>query len=291
VNTNTLRLCFVLLMAAAATPSLAGGIGDSVTEFFGQNAVCRNVSTGQTAPVGALGGAASWDCTAAGLLADPGDGVVQFARGLANCAPGANCVIRGQVTGVDGEFAVCRNLTTGASVAVPVAGGTNWDCFAAGFAASRGDQIVHILRGTVPGGPLPTCAIEFEGAGDCPDTQELCGVTFTGGGGCIVAGLGFCYTSGLFGYEVPAGDVLSIELSGDLNTLDVFFASAGPGVGTMTFFDATGAQVDSPIETNGDCSLAMPPTQFLAFSSPVRTIVVEASATDRLFIDSFIVNP
>ncbi len=57
----------------------------------------------------------------------------------------------------------------------------------------------------------------------------------------------------------------------------------------MTFFDANGNQVGSPLQTNGDCRASMPPTHRLSFATPVRSI--EVTTAGDSFIDTFVVNP
>lgn len=140
-----------------------------------------------------------------------------------------------------------------------------------------------------PGGqPLASCTIGFDIG--CPDATAQCGATFSGGNGCVSIGVGSCYSSGAFSYEVDSGQTTTIDLAGDLVELDVFFAGRGGGQGTMTFFDAGGAQVGGPLTTNGDCTGAMPPSQRVSFATPVRRIEV-TSTSGSSFIDTFSVNP
>ena len=42
----------------------------------------------------------------------------------------------------------------------------------------------------------------------------------------------------------------------------------------MRFFDTDNLEVDSPIFSNGDCLVLMPPLQNVVFSRPVRRIKV-----------------
>ncbi|MEE9293479.1 MAG: DUF4215 domain-containing protein [Phycisphaerae bacterium] len=137
--------------------------------------------------------------------------------------------------------------------------------------------------------PLPgPCNITFDGT--CPNMTPLCGADFVGSGGCIFAMLTNCYSSGLRSFKVTAAMPLTINLSGDLLKLRVFFAGQGLGTGTMTFFDISAVQVDSPISTNGNCLvLPMPQKQLVTFSRAVRKIEVIASGT--VWIDDFTVNP
>ncbi len=149
---------------------------------------------------------------------------------------------------------------------------------------------VPTLAGSPAGAqPLPPCTITFDDA--CPNTQLICGARFTGGMGCVVEGLLFCYDTGEFSYKVPAGSRARIRLSGDLNELVVFFAHRGAGtMGTMRFFDINGLQVGQPLRTNGDCGMFMPERQTVTFPTPVRTIDVRAGTAD-VYIDTFEVNP
>ena len=117
---------------------------------------------------------------------------------------------------------------------------------------------------------LPECTITFDTT--CPNAGAECGATFSGGTGCIFAGLGLCYDTGLKSYGVSSVSPLTISLSDDLNSLEVFIAHQGAGVsGTMRFFDAEvgGNEVDAPLMTNGNCLLVMPARQLVFFSVPV----------------------
>jgi hypothetical protein len=142
--------------------------------------------------------------------------------------------------------------------------------------------------GPAPGTPLASCAIDFDSS--CPNAGAQCGATFAGGNGCVSIGVGSCYSSGAFSYELDPGETVSIELGGDLNSLDVFFAARGTGQGTMTFVDADGNQVGTALQTNGNCMGSMPPLQRRNFATPVRTVRVTTTGSPS-FIDDFLVNP
>ena len=75
-----------------------------------------------------------------------------------------------------------------------------------------------------------------------------------------------------------------------MRALSVFFAARGNGQGTMRFFDANGVEVGGPLQTNGDCTGGMPPTQAVSFATPVRSIEVTTTGSSS-FIDTFVVNP
>ncbi len=136
---------------------------------------------------------------------------------------------------------------------------------------------------------LPNCTTTFDAT--CPDQTPVCGATFSGGSGCEIAGLPFCYDTGSFSYESTPGNPVTINLAGDLNSLLVFFATAGTGQGVMTFFDAQDTQVDAPLMTNGNCLTAMPNRQMVNFSRPVRRITFEPAGPDTVYVDTFEVNP
>jgi hypothetical protein len=136
--------------------------------------------------------------------------------------------------------------------------------------------------------PLASCTIGFDSG--CPNSGAQCGATFAGGNGCVTINVGSCYSSGAFSYETDPGETVTIDLDGDLVALDVFFAARGGGQGTMTFFDAGGAQVGNPLSTNGDCTANMPPSQRVDFATPVRSIEVTTTGSPS-FIDTFQVNP
>ncbi len=150
--------------------------------------------------------------------------------------------------------------------------------------------VVPLLTTTTVAGQLPNCSINFDSS--CPDVTPECGATFNGGDSCVVEGLTGCYSSGAFSYKVTPSSPLTITLSDDLNNLSVFFAhQAAAGAGTMTFFDASGQPVGTPLTTNGPCeSGPMPPKQMQCLSSPVRRIGVTASG-GAVWIDDFEVNP
>ncbi len=135
------------------------------------------------------------------------------------------------------------------------------------------------------------CTITFDGALNCPNPTEVCGATFGGGSGCVFANLPFCYDTGAFSYESMPGNTVTINLDSDLNSLLVFFASAGPAPGVMTFFDAQDVQVGAPLMSNGNCLVFMPDRQMLNFSSPVRRITFEPTGSDTVYVDTFEVNP
>lgn len=194
----------------------------------------------------------------------------------------------------------------------PIAGGKSrinfflqpGDCVALSFAPKTNLALLsgEVLTASLfltkepeaPAGPppgsdsLPECTISFDGA--CPDAAAQCGARFSGGNGCVTIGVGSCYSTGAFSYELDPGDTVEIELSGDLDALRTFFAARGGGQGTMRFFDANGGEVGSPLRTNGDCMAAMPPAQTVSFATPVRSIEV-TTAGGSAFIDTLVVNP
>ncbi len=147
------------------------------------------------------------------------------------------------------------------------------------------------------GQALPECNIDFEGQGpgNCPNAGALCGATFVGGNGCLFEMLPFCYSSGLFSYKITPSSPLTITLSGDLNSLELFFAHQGTATGTMRFFDAVagGNEVGPPLTTNGNCLALMAPLQMVSFDTPIRRIEVSVTgaANTAAWIDDFHVNP
>ncbi len=144
------------------------------------------------------------------------------------------------------------------------------------------------------GGVLPNCNIDFEVS--CPDLAPVCGASFSGGNSCAFEFLFFCYSSGLFSYKITPPSPLTITLSGDLNSLRLFFVHQGAGAsGEMRFFDAVlgGNEVGLPLATNGDCLVVMHPLQLVEFTTPVRRIEVTATGAllTAVWIDDFHVNP
>ena len=141
---------------------------------------------------------------------------------------------------------------------------------------------------------LPNCTETFELT--CPNTNPQCGATFVSslpGDNCKTAFLMNCYSSGTRAYRVSPGQTVTINLAGDLFSLDVFFAQSAGGKGTMEFFDEAGAPVGAPLMPNGPCNGApMPPMQRACFSPAVRTILITHNGNNGLlWIDDFEVNP
>lgn len=122
-------------------------ISVTTDEMLTAFAICRNNSTGASVQLPGLGGVISWDCTAAGLTASSGDALLVGGLGVAECGPGGACNLGGAVRGMTGRIALCRNLTSGQTVSVNLAG-TSWDCENAGFAAMTGDRILQFVIGT-----------------------------------------------------------------------------------------------------------------------------------------------
>ena len=147
-----------------------------------------------------------------------------------------------------------------------------------------GDPIAYVGTGC----PLPPCTIDFEAA--CPNQGELCGALFDGGTGCVIDFLPFCYSSGMFSYRIDPGSPLTISLSGDLVSLEVFFANVTGSSGEMHFFNADKIEIGTPMDTNGECDEFMPKIQSRVFDEPVRFIEVSATG-GQVYIDDFSINP
>lgn len=148
-----------------------------------------------------------------------------------------------------------------------------------------------IAVGLIPGSAraqLADCTIAFDFS--CPTANPECGALFSGGVGCVIDFLGFCYDTNTQSYRVDDGQTATIALSDDLNKLSVFFSGFGTGTGEMRFFDGIGVEVDSPLLTNGNCGLAMPPKQVVVLSRAVRSIEVTATG-GRVYVDTFRTNP
>ncbi len=162
------------------------------------------------------------------------------------------------------------------------------------FSLNAMGVVALVLGGSTIGPSLPECTIDFE-LPPCPDAAPVCGASFSGGSSCLFEGLKFCYSSGFFAYKVTPAAPLTITLSGNLTSLELFFSHQGAASGEMRFFDAVvgGNEVGPPLATNGDCLVAMPPMQLLSFPTAVRRIEVTASgrAFTAVWIDDFHVNP
>ena len=79
-------------------------------------------------------------------------------------------------------------------------------------------------------------------------------------------------------------------MSGDLVSLEVFFANVTGSSGEMHFFNADNVEIGKPMDTNGECELFMPKIQSRVFDEPVRFIEVSATG-GRVYIDDFSINP
>lgn len=135
------------------------------------------------------------------------------------------------------------------------------------------------------------CTINFDDL--CPNSVTECDASFSGGAGCIKAGLGNCYDSGKLAYRLISLSPVTVTLTTPIKSIDVFFAHTGAATsGIMRFFTADSTEIDTPITTNGDCGGAiMPPTQQRDFSIPVWRIEVSVTGTGSSWIDSMQLNP
>ena len=134
------------------------------------------------------------------------------------------------------------------------------------------------------------CTINFDDL--CPDSVTECDASFSGGAGCIKAGLGNCYDSGKLAYQLTSLGGVTVTLTIPIESIDVFFAHTGTATsGTMRFFTADSMEVGTPITTNGDCGGAiMPPTQQQDFVTPVWRIEVSVTGARSGWIDSMQLN-
>ncbi len=118
------------------------GVGGAVSGMRALEVRCQNATTSQSIQF-SLSGETSWDCEAQGLTVGSGDVVRQ--RVIGQAVDGA----AGSVTGLERSSVICRNVTTGQSVPVPMAG-DSWDCVAAGLVVSQGDRVEQRVGGGVP---------------------------------------------------------------------------------------------------------------------------------------------
>jgi hypothetical protein len=79
--------------------------------------------------------------------------LVSYLLIVTGSAVGAQHCPGGTLTGETGSCVICKNLTTGQEVVLPLRGGRTWDCTAAGLIVHPGDRVRHIVHGKVP---LPT---------------------------------------------------------------------------------------------------------------------------------------
>ena len=142
-------------------------------------------------------------------------------------------------------------------------------------------------RACPPGNPLSFCTETFDLT--CPSINPVCGANFNNGLGCLREFKAFCYDSGIFSYKVTVAAPLEIIFDDDLTSLTVFLVHENVASGTMRFFDADNLEVDSPLMSNGNCLMFMPPRQTLNFSRPVRRATVTA-VSGVVWLDTFTVN-
>jgi hypothetical protein len=114
----------------------------------------------------------------------------------------------GALAGLSGIAARCRNETTGAVVAIPLAGGRSWDCEAAGLAVGSGDTVTLLARGQAVGAQAGARANGMAGhLAVCRNERTRQTVRIQLGGGrawdCAAAGL-----------VVEAGDRVSVGVRG-----------------------------------------------------------------------------
>ena len=139
---------------------------------------------------------------------------------------------------------------------------------------------------------LPTCTEVMDST--CPNSSPSCtGVSFTGGVDCLIEFIGNCYDTGNRAYKVTQATPLTIDFTGNVFSLDLFFAAEVAGTtGTMRFFDVDNLEVDTALATNGVCGGAvMPPKQNLSFSRAVRRMEVSANGPGDVWVDTLTVNP
>ena len=144
----------------------------------------------------------------------------------------------------------------------------------------------------VQAGLAQPCTIDFDGI-TCPNSAPECAATFNGGLGCQSVGALFCYASGTMSYRVDANSPLTITLSSGVVEIDVFFAHRAGSTGTITFFDAVagGNTVGVPINTAGDCGVAMPNNVNQVFSTAVWRIEVDVTGGGDVWIDDLTLTP
>ncbi len=106
-------------------------------------AICIPPSGAAGRVIASVDQALAFDCESAGLDVASGERVIMVLRGGASGTP-----LQGTLTGVEGQFASCRNQTSGQTVNVPLGGAKAWDCSGAGLVANPGDSVQQILIGT-----------------------------------------------------------------------------------------------------------------------------------------------
>jgi hypothetical protein len=123
-----------------AQPFGLGGMANGVRT---RQVSCRNVSNGSFVQID-LQGASSWDCEAAGFVADSGDQIGQALSG------GVLGQVSGAMTGILASEVTCQNRTTGQEVTAALDAQLGWNCSAAGLAVSNGDRLRITVVGQAP---------------------------------------------------------------------------------------------------------------------------------------------
>ena len=109
-------------------------------------AVCRNVATGESTVINSPGvsGMSAVDCVEAGWTGSSGDFAVLSLR-----ARSLSGTLQGVAEGLTDDVLICRNESTGALVAQPLADTGVWSCVDAGLTFIPGDIVTVILRGNL----------------------------------------------------------------------------------------------------------------------------------------------
>jgi hypothetical protein len=102
-----------------------------------------------------------------------------------------------------------------------------------------------------------------------------------------VAGLGFCYDTGSYAYELDESTPVTVLLDPAVSAINVFFAyTGGTTSGAMRFFSADSTEIGTAITTNGSCQSAMPPRQQKTFTTPVARIEITMAGSGSGWVDT-----
>lgn len=113
--------------------------------------------------------------------------------------------IGGTVAGLAPRGAACRDLATGETILVPLAGESAWDCSAAGFSPRPGDPVGTAVRGDAVGGTVRGTVMGIAG-GTVTCRNETTGV--------VVAGVTDGAAWGCPGLAAEAGDRITAAVRG-----------------------------------------------------------------------------
>jgi YVTN family beta-propeller protein len=134
--------------AAIAVGPLPDGIGGSAGGYASLARVgCINRSSGQGVNIVPAPGATSWDCQAAGLIAETGDVIFMNVIGASD-SDNATTIAGGTLGLSELRDVSCRDQTSGQALLIEITDdSTAWDCEASGLVVNPDDRVWMRIRG------------------------------------------------------------------------------------------------------------------------------------------------